>query len=314
MDLGHTAAMAGTESDRTVLQRLARTYLEPDVATRWSAMLRPAVDLVPVEGRHEHLARFGGLPQAPVDFVWPRWDPLGTLTFVAEVDLAAVAAAGLDPGIVLPVHGRLLAFYYDGTFRGDGEGIVTAGDPDSLAGARLVHVEAGAAACVEHPAPPDVRVLPERLLAGRQATTAPDPWHPTVAAMLGRDDPDHPESEPWEPSAFVDALIAFDEARAAASGRHLDQVGHRLGGWADQVQGAVEDEAAQGVLRSGWGDLDAAARAAHEAEARRWTPLLQIGSEPALDVMWDDLGVLYWLARRERLPLLDEVTFTTQCG
>ena len=66
------------------------------------------------------------------------------------------------------------------------------------------------------------------------------------------------------------------------------------------------------TLGGGSGDLDDAASAVRDAEAQRWVPVLQVGSEPALDVLWDDGGVLYWLARRERLPLLDEASFTSQ--
>ena len=243
------------------------------------------------------------MPSTPEGFSWPVWEGHGPLTFVAEVDLVALASAGLDPGIPLPAHGRLLAFYYDGSYRDDVDAVVGTWDPETLAGARLVHVETGPDDRAALP-PEGVRVLPEQLLAGRQSVTFPTFEHPVLErAFRARGLSDQRwMSHPVNDDDFLEALHSLLDR---------DEPGHQLGGWADHIQGPVEDEVAQAVLG---GEQAKLGSEAHAAEAERWTLLLQVGSEAELDAMWGDLGALYWLARRDRLPQLDEVSFTWQCG
>ena len=296
------------ESDREFVERLAHAHLDPELAIRWLGLLQPAVRLVPPSAGERPVARFGGLPSAPSGFTWPEWEGHGPLTFVAEVDLAAVAARGLDAGIPLPEHGRLLAFYYDGSYQDDVDGVVGTWDPETLAGARLLHVEAGPGECVPQPAPDGVTVLREKHLAGRQSVTFPTWEHPVVEQTFERKGAGHDRwmAHPVNNDDFLEALDTF---------RDQDDPGHQLGGWADHIQGPVEDEVAQAALGGEQVDLRSPE---HAAEARRWTLLLQIGSEDEDDAedeaVWGDLGTLYWMIRRERLPRLDEVSFTWQCG
>ncbi len=286
------------------MERLAREHLGPDVANQWLGLLRPAVRLVPPIAGERRVARFGGLPSAPSGFSWPEWDGHGPLTFVAEVDLVALACLGLAPGIPLPDHGRLLAFSYDGSYLDDVDAVVGTWDPETLAGARLLHVEAGPDDCAQQSAPDGATVLPEKHLTGRQTVTFPSWEHPVMEQAFGRGRASHRRwmSHPVNDDDFLEALDDL---------REQDEPGHQLGGWADNVQGPVEDDVAQAAL----GGEEAALRSReHAAEAKRWTLLLQIGSEPDLDAAWGDVGALYWMVRRERLPRLDDVSFTWQCG
>lgn len=264
------------------LAGLAGTHLDADTAIRWLGLLRPAVRLVPAGPGDPVVARLGGTPTLPAAVAWPEWPDRGPLTFVAEVDLAALTATGLDPGLALPAEGRLLAFYFDDP-EGIGE-IVYSGDPASLAGARLLHV-------TDTPPVADPRVT----LGAAAAMTWPDEENP-VLERHGLDD---------LPDEFVEALGELLEEELGP-----DVYGHQLGGWAHPVQGAVEYEAAEGRLGASLFDET------HTVEALRWRPLLQVDSDDEADVSWGDAGVLYWLARTDGTtpPGPEDVGFTWQCG
>ena len=92
------------------LAEIAADHLDPDAARRWLALLRPAVQLVPAGPGDPVVARLGGMPELPPGTAWPQWPGHGPLSFVVELDLAALVAAG-DAGLGLPTRGRLLGFY-----------------------------------------------------------------------------------------------------------------------------------------------------------------------------------------------------------
>lgn len=251
-------------------------------ATRWLALLRPAVQLVPAGPGQPVIARLGGSPELPVGTSWPEWPGLGPLSFVAEVDLSVLVTAGLHAGLTLPPEGRLLAFYFDDP---DGVGaVVYAGDPDSRDGSRLMHVQG---------TEPSAEALVK--LAGLPVLTWPDREHPILERERLEDLPD----------AFEEALMELVEAELGP-----DRCGHQIGGWAAPVQGPVEFEAAETHLG------EAAYDARHRAEALRWRPLLQVDSDPGAGTSWGDEGCLYWLARTDGThpPHFGETAFTWQCG
>lgn len=289
------------ESDQAYLERLARALLPAEIADRWLTLLRPAIRLVPAADDDLVVARLGGHPQLPDDVAWPVWDGHGPLSYVGEVDLAALAKLGLDAGIPLPSNGRLICFYFDGSYD-NFEGIVGTWDTASLAGARMLYVENGQAARPRQ-APERVVVFDERPLTGRQIVTAPNWEHPALNRAF--DIPDEDESwveHPVNAGAFIEAVW----------GRHDEnEPKHQLGGWADPDQGPVEHEVAQAALDLGEVYDDPRI----EREAERWTLLLQVDSD-GTDMMWGDVGKLYWLARHEDLDAgnLAEVSFTWQCG
>lgn len=74
-----------------------------------AALARRSIRLVPGEDPPPEGARsrFGGVPDMPYGAVWPNWDA-EPLTFLAQIDLAEAAAAGIDP--LLPADGLLLIF------------------------------------------------------------------------------------------------------------------------------------------------------------------------------------------------------------
>lgn len=261
------------------LTALAREHLDEAGARAWLGLLRPAVLLRPAGPGEPAVARLGGSPDLPPRADRPRWPGEGPLRLVAEVDLAAVAAAGLDAGLRLASTGRLLAFCYDDP---DGTGaIVDAADPGTAAGWRLLHLEGVGPALGAHTA-----------LAGVQVLTWPDSEHP-VLEIAGVELPDAMEERLGE---LLDDAVGEDA------------VGHQLGGWARPVQGAVEWEAAEARLGAATWDEE------HRREALRWRPLLQV--DGGADSAWGDAGCLYWLARTDgtRPPEPSELGFTWQTG
>lgn len=265
------------------LSRLAHAHLDGALAERWLGALRPAVQLRPAADGETVVARLGGTPALPDQVPWPEWPGHGPLGFVAEIDLRALAATGLDAGLVLPVADRMLAFYFDDP---DGTGaVVYAGDPGTRPGSRLLLVDDTAPA-----------TGPAVELAGTQVLTWPPLWEHPMLEQLGLDE---------LPEPFTDALLELLEAE-----RGPDAWGHQLGGWANPVQGPVEYEAAE--TRLGEANFDDA----HTAEALRWRPLLQLDSDDAAGMNWGDAGCLYWLARTDGTipPRESDIAFTWQCG
>lgn len=289
------------EDEQSYLERLAKAHLEPEVAARWLRLTRPAIRLTAAQDGDHVVARLGGRPWVPEAFEWPTWDGHGPLSFVAEVDLAAIAATSSDPGLLLPAEGRLLAFYFDGSFD-DFEGIVGPWDKESLAGARLVHVLESREVCQERAAPDGVLEFGRQALTSRTVMTWPDREHPVLDREFGTPRQDHQEwtDRPVDAEPFTDALWALHEGEPL----------HQIGGWASPEQGPVELEVAE---------LDAPLAQddeAHVEEALRWHLLLQVDSDDASDMIWGDVGRLYWLTRAAESPSasLSRVSFTWQCG
>lgn len=292
---------ADGESDRAYLERLARAHLPDDIADRWLALLRPAIRLTAASNGDPVVASLGGQPRLPDDLVWPEWDGHGPLSYIGEVDLEALARLGLDAGIPLPTAGRLVFFYFDGSYD-NFEGIVGTWDTASLAGARMLYVEDGQAAQARQ-APERVPVFDERPLTARQIMTAPNWEHPALNRAFGiAEDDDSWVEHPVNAEAFIEAVWERHDE---------DEPCHQLGGWADPDQGPVEREVAQAALDLGEVYDDPRI----DGEADRWTLLLQVDSDGE-DMMWGDLGKLYWLARHDDLDAgnLTEVSFTWQCG
>ena len=290
--------------DLQTLTRIARTYLAPDHAERWLRLLRPAIRLIASDAVEAPLARIGGRPLVPQDFEWPVWEGSGPLSYVGEVDLDVLAGSSLDPGLDLPTAGRLLAFYFDGS-HDNFTSVVGTWDRDSLAGAQLIHITQPRAESVEASVPGGVLAYPEQSLQGRQVMTHPGWEHHVLRREFGEPEWDFQtwRKHPVQAEAFNEALSALDEGAVPR---------HQIGGWADPVQGPVELEVAQAALSRPFEYGDAV----HVAQALAWRPLLQVDSDDNSQMMWGDVGMLYWLRRDSGAvaPEMGPVSFTWQCG
>jgi hypothetical protein len=286
--------------DRERVTEIARQFLPPDLAEQWLSLLRPAVALgpaAPAPGTRP-AAVLGGSPDLPPETEWPVWDGYGPLSFVASVDLAALAGLPLD--IALPPDGTLLFFYFDGQLD-DGGGVVGVWDPDSLAGARVLHVPAAQPAAPRE-APGGLKTYPRVELAAEPIVTYPDFEHPDLDAKFLT-----PE---MDPRTFLDHPVNNDDFHRALGARRPGPR-HQVGGYASPIQGPVESE----VALVAFGGQSPGDDALLQSEQARWTLLAQIDTDDDAGMMWGDVGTLYWLARREDLTpdRLAPTSFTWQC-
>lgn len=298
-DLGHLRSAA--PDDFAFLTSLATEHLSAADAERFLSLVRPAIRLEPGGDTSPVLAVLGGSPHVPAGFEWPVWDGHGPLSFIAALDLDAVHRSGLPVDIELPSSGRLLAFYFDGSFD-NFEGIVGTWDKESLAGARLIHLTDDRAKCAPVAAPEGVITYRAKPLTGRTVLTTPSWEQPILRRAFGALDAEYREwlDHPVNADAFTEAIWE----------RHSGQPRHQLGGWAEPAQGPVEFEVAEAALSAPFEHGDEV----HTAEALLWTLLLQIDTDDELDMMWGDVGTLYWMTRIGAPPGPDAVSFTWQCG
>jgi uncharacterized protein YwqG len=280
---------------------VARATLPPAVAERWIELRRPAIRLRRAESSERPAAQLGGSPALPHGMVWPGLAAGEPLRFVAGIDFGQLPIGWLD--VPLPVDGTLLLFYLDSEDPLEDWDEVTQAVAGSLpdlqpTGPGLIYVPAGTATTLQS-APPGTLTYRPVQLAGEQIVTGPDWEHPALAqALVGVSDADQ---------AFMDNPFNSDPFRIGMS-ETIGRRGHRLGGYADPVQGSVEVEVAhgRGVSYSDPALFD---------EARQWTSLVQIDSDDDAGMMWGDCGCLYWLMRPDDIGArrFDAAEFTFQC-
>lgn len=291
--------MPGILDDVTAV---AHQHLDAATAEAWLRLVRPAVALVGATPDDAVVARLGGQPRLPVGTPWPRLGKAAPLSYVGELDLAALEATGLQPDIQLPTVGRLAFFVLD---ESEGYGFADGSDLDSY---RVLHLtEEGEPTAT----PTGVCTYAEQTLTARQVVTAPDSFDPALPETLGVDaDADYRAwlDHPVQASAFSDAL----ERLRGPLPRH------QVGGWAIAVQGPVEVEAARMEVRrrsrklSAGDATDAVSQDLPDKEDQ-WVLLFQVDSYDG--VLWGDVGTLYWLARTKDLARgdLSDTRFVMQC-
>lgn len=281
---------------------LAHQHLDAATAEAWLRLVRPAVALVESTSDDAVVARLGGEPRLPDGTPWPQLGTAIPLSYVGELDLKALARAGHEFGISLPTVGRLAFFVLDNS---DGYGFADGADLDSY---RVLHLtEEGTPTA----APAGAHTYTEQTLTARQVVTAPDSFDPVLPVALGIDvDADYPAwlDHPVQAPAFFDVI----ERLRGPLPRH------QVGGWASAVQGPVEVEAAHAEVRrrSRGQDADDPTGALSQDlsnEEDQWVLLFQVDSYD--DVLWADVGTLYWLVRTDDLARgdLSNTRFVMQC-
>ena len=294
----HNSESAG-RTDADLVREIAAAHLPPADLERWLALLRPAIRLVPASAGITPLARLGGFPYLPENEDWPAWPEHGPLSYIGELICDEVTAEySLD--IEFPSNGRLLFFYFDGSFDNFATTVGT-WDASTMRGARALHVIDDELPTLRT-APPGIKTYPEQSYEGRAIMTAPGWEHPDLSAAFKTPNQDD--------RSFMDHPVNADAFTEALHERHTGTV-HQVGGYAEPVQGPVETEVALAALikQVPYGDprLD--------EEARHWELLFQVDSDDDLDMMWGDVGVLYWLTRVGELDSpLERTSFTWQCG
>lgn len=235
-----------------------------------AALARRSVRLVPGDGEPApgDRSRFGGAPDLPAGGVWPSWDS-EPLTFLAQIDLAAVHAAGIDP--LLPESGLLLVFSaLDRTPSGS-----SPLDRDST---RVVWVEQERIPeTAPEPIGPSVPAQARALLLSSELVL-PRVWAEPVQA-LGLDDD---EQSAWE-QARAD-LAELQEITAWEAGWELHST-HRLLGHPEETRGdmPLAAELASRGIDAGYGAPGTHPEARRiGGAADRWRLLLQLTVDDGL--------------------------------
>jgi uncharacterized protein YwqG len=283
----------------------AQEHLPAGPAEDFLTMLRPALRLVHAGEADPVVAQLGGLPTLPINS-WPAWEGHGPLGHVLSFDCSPVAA--MLPELGLPPDGRLAFFYFDGRYD-DYESTVGSWDPTSRPGFRVLHLhpELSTRANITDaatPAPPGLAPFPPVALTAIRTLTWPSHETPMAEAVWKKHGLTGPR--PGIPAPPVEALYG---ALWELPGGGYDT--HQIGGHPCPQQNPVEMEVEQ--LRRGlrgepfdWNDPGV-----HSATSD-WQLLLQVASDDDANMMWGDVGQLYYLVRGAERP--EDALFTWQCG
>lgn len=250
----------------------------PSAATRtvldaMRAKAKPAVYLGQGEGRFA--CRLGGMPRLPASAAWP--DRKGRpISFIAELDLAAVKAVGGQEW--LPSSGFLHLFY-------DAEEQPWGFDPADRDGWKIVQSTEFVETAVQIPAGLSAEAVFQPLqLAGRSGMTYPTPERLDLSPVVG-------ESFDFGP---VEQLLHPDL-------NHFPR--HQVGGYPAPIQNdgmELESQLAfHGIFVGGPEGYSDGRVAALEPGAADWRLLLQIDSDDDAGMMWGDVGMLYVWVREQ---------------
>jgi uncharacterized protein YwqG len=288
-----------------IVTALARKHLPIDATEDFLALLRPALRLVRAGQGESAVAQLGGLPTLPVNS-WPVWEGHGPLGHVLSFDCAPIAA--MLPELGLPADGRLAFFYFDDRYD-DAESTVGSWDPTSRPGFRVLHLhpELSTRANITDaatPVPPGLTPFPVVALAAVRTVTWPSHETPMAQAVWTRHGLTGPR--PGVAAPPVEAL--YDDLWKLPCGGYGT---HQIGGHPCPQQGPVEMEAEQ--LRRGLvGEPFDWKNPSVQSAASGWQLLLQVASEDDADMMWGDVGQLYYLVQDAQQP--HDALFTWQCG
>lgn len=222
------------------------------------------------------VGKVGGQPDLNARHRWPTWKG-APQSFLAQLDLAALRISG-GPDWV-PERGALFFFY-------DAEQSTWGFDPADRGSWAVIHDPNGfAAKPLASPGLPDQAVFNERALGGRLSRSRPD------AELMGVPFPDvdTPEYEAYE--ARLDANAPENAPW------------HQVAGYPAAIQTsamALECQlASNGVYVGGPEGYASPKRKELEAGVKDWRLLLQIDSDDAANMMWGDLGRLYFWVRED---------------
>lgn len=287
-----------------------------DLNAALASLARNAVRLSIGTGEGAAVGRFGGAPDVPEGFDWPRFvtdtytdsevKPR-SLTFLAQFDCAALAP--LDRDGLLPREG-VLSFFYETVSQRWGYG------PEDAGCARVYWFpDQTALRPAEFPADLEEYCRFPALPIRGQAVT------------------EYPGYEEFPLSFLKDALQAapgrniwnlFDEVRDALPGyTEQPQPCHRLLGWPVIIQNAMPLECelvSRGYyLGSGWKSIpEAEQKESEETAWKDWLLLFQLDSGVTaenFDLMFGDSGSIYFYIRKEDLAVrrFDRVWLIQQC-
>lgn len=235
-------------------------------------------------------SKFGGLPDLPQDVDWPQFKGR-YLTLVAQINLAELNEAVTDDRFP---HAGILYFFYDLESWGF--------DPADRGSARVIHVEGDLTRLNRREAPE--HSTPRGHLFGLIKRRERCQAFKTCSLSFRRclTLPDF-TSLPYEAFKQTVSLTEEEEDHYADL---LDEIGaeHRLLGHSEPVQNdmQLECQLVTNGINCGGADWAADPRAKSlESGAADWRLLLQVSEDPNSDMMWGDMGAIFFWIREDDL-------------
>lgn len=257
-------------------QPAARVVTIEEVVAIMEPLKRQSLHLVGTD--RDVRSRIGGAPDLPDGFEWPQWKKT-PLAFLAQIDLAEIGQQSALPD--LPNHG-LLHFFFD-------QEQSTWGFRPSDRGSWQVFYSAEGKQLKRTDPTAGVKQhgrFGEKRLEFREITTYP-------SLDRASDRPMELSEETWDQ---VYTLQVRD---------YGDLPQHQLGGLPNPVQGDNMELECQ-LASNGIDVGDSAGYTSPEAKtlepgAADWVLLLQLDSDDETDMMWGDVGILYFWIRKDDL-------------
>lgn len=237
-----------------------------DVIERIKARARPSVRALHT-GQNSR-SKLGGIPTVPAGFKWPEWKGV-PLQFLCQLDLAELQRA--MPLDWLPESG-LLAFFYDQ------EQSTWGFDPADLGSWRVVHF------------PRDAALAPANLPQGSVAAGVYSEVFLTLKQQASLPSP--------EQAGLNYAQISDEAWRLVEEYQFPDEPLHQIAGWPGAIQNdGMELEcqlASNGVYIGGSDGYNSEAAKQLAEGGGQWRLLLQLDSDDGAQMMWGDVGRLYF--------------------
>lgn len=264
------------------------------------------------------ISRFGGQPDVPADFVWPRYtgeDYQGVvaerpLSFMAQINLAEAAA--FDKDGLLPKSG-LLSFFYEMTTEKWGF------DPTDK-GCSRVYYFADTAALTPSPFPDDLDGefrLPEFALEMRAAAALPECYDFMKSPLTQAIPEQFPEAADFDWDAYEELRAGYGCAPPEDGWSETS----KLLGWPNTIQGPMEYECeavSRGVYSGVPQEIADELRAEIEQASLDWILLFQMGTveHGDFELMFGDVGHIYYWIKKQDLAAgnFDKVWLILQCS
>jgi uncharacterized protein YwqG len=255
---------------QTLMNLFAKKPVPPpapkrDIAPLLAPLAADALHVVHTEA--PSLSHFGGEPALPPGMDWPRQNGK-RLDFLARLSLSAAHAA--MPIDWLPRDGALLFFY-------DMENQSWGYDQSTRGAFAVIHVPELPAPLAQHD--DAAGLLPRKNVSFKPVRTYPSSERESMQALDLNDDE-------WEDASELGE-------------REFDgQATHQIAGFPNLIQGDEMEwdcEMIKHGLSCGSPDAYRDPRALSlKPNAANWRLLFQVDSDEALDMMWGDVGLLYF--------------------
>lgn len=264
----------------TTLKTLLRDNGLDRVAAQIEAASKPSVFLSTGEAKDSRGTRLGGRPNLPAELQWPTWKG-SPLAFVAQLELSELPQI---PGLLLPRTGALY-FFYEGGEQAWGF------SPEDKGSSLVLYSEDSVK---NHPE----RDFPETSLQHLRFKGVP-----LIAQSIE-------ETVPGVQDVLFQTLLLDTDEREfywkflEKWSERTPQVAHRVGGYPDCVQGDPKLEAqlvSHGLYCGNKSGYDEGKVRGLWPAAADWELLLQVDSEEKAEMMWGDVGRIYFLIRRTDL-------------